>query len=869
MEVSMMSNFKFSIIISNLSGYKESIDSIISQELDFKQNIQLIILKENNDIILDIDEYITKYPNNILVLENDELNSRNLALTHANGEFINFMKAGDTFDKSCLKVVNELFDNNKDINLVSIPLFDAIYRNIIYKLPVSNDKIIDINRMNNDEFNYFHLPIYASFIRGTDYNFENKVIDENGINVTSKILIDDNKFGFIKDVFCYHNTGSEFEENINYSNVMEKLKLLNNLMQYAKDNLNENSEFIQHIIAKELEYIVRIEDLNQISTDSNKINEVLDLLDLILENIPKKAITSNNFLDNFVTSFLLFRKNKEFIIDYSQHKVFFKTENFSMLNLHKHKLFFDVIEIRKNVLLLSGYLKSICYSDCITVEAILEDENGDVTYYEGKFVEYPTTNRKTVNFLSNPWIFTSNFDFKIPLNGKKIEKISFRTIYYENSEYVIWNNMISTSKYSNLSKFSHYLIKDDILLLFKNNSFYSMPLDTKSKYKFDLRAVLQILKERPQYYRGGIFYRILIMLLYPFWKNKKIWMFMDRQDFADDNAEHLFKYALNQKDDVDKYYVLDKKSIDFKRLSKTFKNVIAFGSFKHRLLFLFCEKMITSQPAVSLYNPFFNKNIAMFSGFYPSVYFIQHGVAKENMSSWLHKFNRNFSLISTSSDLEKESFLDVGYNYDEEIIQALGLPRYDNLNGDNTKKQIVIMPSWRNYIKNEYDLLNSEYFKRWNSLINNKEFIEYAKEKGYKIIFKPHLNLYKFIDLFDKNDYVIIDKTTRYQDIFNESAVLITDYSSIFFDFSYLKKPLIYYQYANDYHFDSENGYFNYESMGFGEVIKSEEDMVNKIKYYLDNDCVMEDSYKKRVDDFFKHNDKNNCKRTYDWIYKN
>lgn len=864
-----MSNFKFSIIISNLSGYKESIESIISQELDFKQNTQLIILKENNNINLDIDEYITKYPDNILVLENTELNSRNLALTHANGEFINFMKAGDTFDKSCLKLVNELFDNNKDINLVSIPLFDSIYRNIIYKLPLSNDKIIDINKINNEKFNYFYLPIYASFIRGTDYNFENKSIDENGISVTSKILIDDNKFGFIKDIFCYHSAGNEFNENINYSNVMGKLNLLNELIQYAKNNLNKNPEFLQYIIAKELEYIVRIEELNQISTDSNKINEFLNLMDSVLENISKKAIESNNFLDNFVISFLLFKKNKSFTIDCSQHKVFFKTENFPMLKLHGQKLFFDVIEIRKNTLLLSGYLKTICYSDCITVEALLEDEDGDVKYYDGKFVEYPTTNRKTVKFLSNPWIFTYNFDFKIPLNGKKIEKISFRSIYHENSEYVVWNNMISARKYSNLSKFSHYLVKNDILLLIKGNSFYSMPFNTKSKYKFDLRAILQILKEKPQYYRGGIFYRILIMLLYPFWKNKKIWMIMDRLDFADDNGEHLFKYALNQKDDVDKYYVLDKNSVDFKRLSKTLKNVIAFGSFKHKLLFLFSEKMIASQPAVSLYNPFFTKNITMFAGFYPSVYFIQHGVAKENMSSWLHKFNRNFSLISTSSDLEKESFLDVGYNYDEEIIQALGLPRYDNLNGDNTKKQIVIMPSWRNYIKNEYDLLNSEYFKRWNSLINNKEFIEYAKEKGYKIIFKPHLNLYKFIDLFDKNDYVIIDKTTRYQDIFNESAVLITDYSSIFFDFSYLKKPLIYYQYANDYHFDSENGYFNYESMGFGEVIKSEEDMVNKIKYYLDNDCVMEDSYKKRVDDFFKHNDKNNCKRTYDWIYKN
>ena len=101
------------------------------------------------------------------------------------------------------------------------------------------------------------------------------------------------------------------------------------------------------------------------------------------------------------------------------------------------------------------------------------------------------------------------------------------------------------------------------------------------------------------------------------------------------------------------------------------------------------------------------------------------------------------------------------------------------------------MPSWRNYIKNEDDLINSEYFKRWNSLINNEEFIGYAKQKGYEIIFKPHLNLYEYIDLFDANEYVTVDHVKKYQEIFNESALLITDYSSIFFDFAYIKKPLI------------------------------------------------------------------------------
>ena len=57
--------------------------------------------------------------------------------------------------------------------------------------------------------------------------------------------------------------------------------------------------------------------------------------------------------------------------------------------------------------------------------------------------------------------------------------------------------------------------------------------------------------------------------------------------------------------------------------------------------------------------------------------------------------------------------------------------------------------------------------------------------------------------------------------------------------------------------------------MGFGEVIKKEDDLIKLIKDYLDNDCEMKENYKKRVDKFYKYNDQNNSKRVYDWIYEN
>lgn len=178
------------------------------------------------------------------------------------------------------------------------------------------------------------------------------------------------------------------------------------------------------------------------------------------------------------------------------------------------------------------------------------------------------------------------------------------------------------------------------------------------------------------------------------------------------------------------------------------------------------------------------------------------------------------------------------------------------------------MPSWRENLSYTYksQINKSEYFKKINSLINNEKLVNLAKKYGYTIIFKPHPKVYEFIDLFNKKEGVIFDESTRYQDLFNNSSILITDYSSVAFDFSYNKKPIVYYQYSDDYNF--KDRYFDYESMGFGEVTNDEDNLIDIIEEYLKNDCAMKEIYKKRVDNFYMFNDKNNCKRVYEAIRK-
>ena len=181
------------------------------------------------------------------------------------------------------------------------------------------------------------------------------------------------------------------------------------------------------------------------------------------------------------------------------------------------------------------------------------------------------------------------------------------------------------------------------------------------------------------------------------------------------------------------------------------------------------------------------------------------------------------------------------------------------------------MPSWRRNLtrkSNEY-IQETEYFQKFNSLINNERLIEKAKEHDYEIIFRPHPNVYNFIELYEENDYVKIDyEKTKFQVLFNRGSLMITDYSSVAFDFAYLNKPVLYYQYGNDYHFKVEDSFFDYETMGFGEVCKKEDELVDLIIEYMENDCEIKEVYTERIDDFFTFKDKNNCKRVHETILK-
>lgn len=183
------------------------------------------------------------------------------------------------------------------------------------------------------------------------------------------------------------------------------------------------------------------------------------------------------------------------------------------------------------------------------------------------------------------------------------------------------------------------------------------------------------------------------------------------------------------------------------------------------------------------------------------------------------------------------------------------------------------MPTWRAYLSklSKEEFKQSQYFKAYDNLLRNGELNNRLEKEQLKLVFYIHYSLKPFIDCF--NDYsnnVVIADFDHYdvQTLLKESKLLITDYSSIFFDFAYMHKPLLYYQFdeGDFYSKHYKRSYFDHRRDGFGEVINSEEYLVNTIFKNFDNNFKLEKIYEDKINNFFPLYDSNNSKRIFDAI---
>lgn len=354
-------------------------------------------------------------------------------------------------------------------------------------------------------------------------------------------------------------------------------------------------------------------------------------------------------------------------------------------------------------------------------------------------------------------------------------------------------------------------------------------------------------------------------------QKKKLWLICENGTTARDNGYHFFKYVRENYPNDHCFYVMDKKSRDYNKV-KQYGNIIQYKSLKHWLYYLSVEFNIVSQKDGNPNQPFFYI-IHVIIGWFNNRVFLQHGITKD-MSNWLLYKNTKFRYFICGAKKEYEYVKEM-FGYPDNFVQYIGFARFDNLHNNKVnKKQILIMPTWRNYLGREtnnftkkINFKETEYYKNWNKLINDKKLIDYIEKKNITILFYPHINMQKFLSEFksSSSNIKLVDLNTDIQEVLKKSALMITDYSSVFMDFAYMRKPIIYFQFDQKEYREKQytEGYFKYERDGFGAVFIEEQDVAEKIINYAKNDYIPEEEYRNKMDNFFELYDENNCERQY------
>lgn len=163
----------------------------------------------------------------------------------------------------------------------------------------------------------------------------------------------------------------------------------------------------------------------------------------------------------------------------------------------------------------------------------------------------------------------------------------------------------------------------------------------------------------------------------------------------------------------------------------------------------------------------------------------------------------------------------------------------------------------------------TDYYKIYQSLINNRKLIDAAQKFNYKIIYLIHPTIASQIEDYTGADIVTIQSPvgTSYEQLLTESSLMVTDYSGVQFDFAYMRKPVVYYHPDKlPPHYD-EGGFF-YDTMGFGEIAKEENSLVDLLVGYMEKNCEMKPFYRERADDFFAYADDRSCERIYESLLR-
>lgn len=353
-------------------------------------------------------------------------------------------------------------------------------------------------------------------------------------------------------------------------------------------------------------------------------------------------------------------------------------------------------------------------------------------------------------------------------------------------------------------------------------------------------------------------------------KANDVWFVGERfGETANDNGFYFFKYLMDEnKNNRNVYFLYSNSLLLEDELSEYKENCIKLNSLRHYMMYFRAQYLIVAHGARDVIPTLIYYK---FKSLIKPIIYLQHGVIKfKRLHFTKMSYSKSIIRFLVSNEDEKSivcnhlmtkkdehaikfvkfkiaSYLEMEkqvidqeatllkdyidlYSYNEKNEQQLkyieqksgfmpgqvavtGLARHDSLIAKNNltvpEKVILIFPTWRDELKhvNNIKFQESDYYQYYNELINDPNILDLVEQNNYKIKFHLHAEMMPYIHLFKSNHHVVEFVKDDVFELILKSEMLITDYSSLSWDFDILNKNVIF------YHFDKNK--FDFKRSGY------------------------------------------------------
>jgi len=910
-----LKTYKLSVVVINYNKEKYIEACIESIKESTLKDIQLIVVDDGSTDQSSqmAQNMIGKFQDGLFISQSNSGPSaaRNKGLEYAKGEYVAFLDGDDlATPRGYEELYNLAKKHNADIGIGDILCFNDMrtwrlsYMKKIFKrnLPVVR------SLKNNPELHYTPSASNKIFKRELlirdNIKFDERLRVGEDLLFTQTSLLSSNKVVVKEiDIIRYRIINSS-ESLIKQGNInfFEQLVTLQKelLDLYYKKNRTEELKFIQE---RQLNFFLDSIELKASKLTYDEQIKLASIGQQFLSYITlKDAVPSLNLYKRYIV-YLLENNSGEKLqkVIESQHSVDFSKEylyengvyyhylaklfkeDMNLLKVEKFELCHKVeqISLRESILTIKGFafIRYLSTEKIIRTLVFKNNQNKeektivlkpmlrtDITYtFDKNQVNYDHSGfeKLTIDLKS----FLSNGSWSVFLKVEQeglsvIGKLNVSLIQLQNNTkptQIKGTQFITTYKHNALS----VTVRKASL---KNRSKVFL-----NKLKFHTRTLGRFILKKE---KDVLLTIICKVLLGKFYSNKNITIIGERKDTAQDNSYHLFKYARENHAENNIYYVIDKKSSDYLRI-KDLGNIIEYGSFKHTLYLLLCKKSINSYAEqANMYTRAYKEVVKYYPEWQKNdKIFIQHGViGVSRVNQALNKNEYDFAVFVVSSQFEKDHIVkEFGYSDDEVIVT--GLARWDNLIDTSKGNEILLMPTWRNWIKTAEELSKSRYLRTYINLLNNSNLHQILEKNDLYLNFYPHYQtqlLLEDMPNFHNRIRVIRQGSETVQDLLKKHALLITDYSTVSFDFVYMKKPVIFFQfdYEEFYSRHYNEGPINHKTDLFGKVCETNETLLSELNQIIDQEMQIAPVYLEKSNKFMIRTNHQHTEEIYNALYK-